>query len=85
YTDKKTTPRSLAIGMTLSLTGLLLLAFAHYYSMILVAVSLVGMGSSIFHPEASRVAQLASGGRKGLAQSIFQVGGNAGSAVGPLL
>lgn len=85
YTDKKPNPRFLIVGMTLSMTGLLLLAFAHYYSILLCAVALIGMGSSIFHPEASRVAQLASGGQKGLAQSIFQVGGNTGSAVGPLL
>lgn len=85
YTDKHPNPRSLAIGMGLSLSGLLLLAFAHHYYMVLVSVSLIGMGSSVFHPEASRVAQMASGGQKGLAQSIFQVGGNAGSALGPLL
>ncbi|KMQ66216.1 Fosmidomycin resistance protein [Chryseobacterium angstadtii] len=85
YTDKKPNPRSLAIGMGLSMAGLLLLAAAHQYYVILIAVALIGMGSSIFHPEASRVAQLASGGQKGLAQSIFQVGGNSGSAVGPLL
>lgn len=85
YTDKHPNPRSLAIGMTLSLSGLLMLAFAHHYYMVLLSVSLIGMGSSVFHPEASRVAQLASGGQKGLAQSIFQVGGNAGSALGPLL
>lgn len=85
YTDRKPNPMSLAMGMTLSLSGLILLAFAHGYYILLLSVSLIGMGSSIFHPEASRVAQLASGGQKGLAQSIFQVGGNAGSAVGPLL
>ncbi|HBV15054.1 MFS transporter [Chryseobacterium carnipullorum] len=85
YTDKKPNPRSLAIGMGLSMAGLLLLAVAHQYYVILIAVALIGMGSSIFHPEASRVAQLASGGQKGLAQSIFQVGGNSGSAIGPLL
>jgi FSR family fosmidomycin resistance protein-like MFS transporter len=85
YTDKKPDPRSLAIGMGLSMAGLLLLAAAHQYYVILIAVGLIGMGSSIFHPEASRVAQLASGGQKGLAQSIFQVGGNSGSAIGPLL
>ncbi|ASW75003.1 Fosmidomycin resistance protein [Chryseobacterium piperi] len=85
YTDKKPNPRSLAVGMTLSMAGLLLLAAAHQYYVILMAVALIGMGSSIFHPEASRVAQLASGGQKGLAQSIFQVGGNSGSAIGPLL
>lgn len=85
YTDKKPNPRSLAIGMALSMAGLLLLAAAHEYYVILIAVALIGMGSSVFHPEASRVAQLASGGQKGLAQSIFQVGGNSGSAIGPLL
>ncbi len=85
YTDKKPNPRSLAIGMGLSMAGLLLLAGAHQYYVILIAVGLIGMGSSVFHPEASRVAQLASGGQKGLAQSIFQVGGNSGSAIGPLL
>lgn len=85
YTDKKPNPRSLAIGMIFSLTGLLCLAFASNFYLILTSVSLLGIGSSVFHPEASRVAHLASGGRKGLAQSIFQVGGNAGSAIGPLL
>jgi FSR family fosmidomycin resistance protein-like MFS transporter len=85
YTDKKPNPRSLAIGMGLSMVGLLLLAAAHQYYVILIAVGLIGMGSSVFHPEASRVAQMASGGQKGLAQSIFQVGGNSGSAIGPLL
>ncbi len=85
YTDKKPNPRSLAIGMGLSMAGLLLLAAAHQYYVILISVALIGMGSSVFHPEASRVAQLASGGQKGLAQSIFQVGGNSGSAIGPLL
>jgi FSR family fosmidomycin resistance protein-like MFS transporter len=85
YTDKKPNPRSLAIGMALSMAGLLLLSAAHHYYMILIAVAFIGMGSSVFHPEASRVAQMSSGGQKGLAQSIFQVGGNSGSAVGPLL
>ncbi|SDQ34466.1 MFS transporter, FSR family, fosmidomycin resistance protein [Chryseobacterium soldanellicola] len=85
YTDKKPNPRSLAIGMGLSMAGLLLLAAAHQYYVILIAVGLIGMGSSVFHPEASRVAQMASGGQKGLAQSIFQVGGNSGSPIGPLL
>lgn len=85
YTDKNPNPRSLAIGMGITLLGLLSLSFASSFMMILMSVCLVGMGSSIFHPEASRVAQLASGGKKGLAQSIFQVGGNAGSAIGPLL
>jgi len=85
YTDKKPNPKSLAIGMVFSLAGLLCLAFASNFYYILASVSLIGMGSSIFHPEASRVAHLASGGKKGLAQSIFQVGGNAGGATGPLL
>ncbi|MGE8293106.1 MAG: MFS transporter [Sphingobacterium sp.] len=85
YTDKNPTPRSLAIGMLFSLAGLLCIAFASNFIYILLSVSLIGMGSSIFHPEASRVAHLASGGKKGLAQSIFQVGGNAGGAIGPLL
>ncbi len=85
YTDKNPNPRSLAIGMLFSLSGLLCLAFASNFYLILTSVSLLGIGSSVFHPEASRVAHLASGGRKGLAQSIFQVGGNAGSAIGPLL
>ncbi|MBL0742683.1 MFS transporter [Chryseolinea lacunae] len=85
YTDKKPLPFSLAIGMSFTLAGLLLLSVAGSFSVLLVSVALVGMGSSVFHPESSRVAQLASGGKKGLAQSIFQVGGNAGSALGPLL
>ncbi|MDR6736728.1 MFS transporter [Sphingobacterium sp. 2149] len=85
YTDKNPTPRSLAIGMLFSLMGLICISFASNFLYILLSVSLIGMGSSIFHPEASRVAHLASGGKKGLAQSIFQVGGNAGGAIGPLL
>lgn len=85
YTDKKPNPKSLAIGMLFSFSGLLCLATASNLYYILASVSLIGMGSSIFHPEASRVAHLASGGKKGLAQSIFQVGGNAGGATGPLL
>lgn len=85
YTDKKPQPFSLSIGMCFTLGGLALLAFAGNYAIILISVSLVGIGSSIFHPEASRVAYLASGGKRGLAQSIFQVGGNAGTAIGPLL
>jgi len=85
YTDKRPTPRSLAIGMVFSLAGLICISFATNFIYILLSVSLIGMGSSIFHPEASRVAHLASGGKKGLAQSIFQVGGNAGGAIGPLL
>lgn len=84
-TDRRPRPYSLASGMVLTLLGLLLLAAADGFAMILAAAALVGMGSSIFHPEASRVARLASGGRHGFAQSLFQVGGNAGSALGPLL
>ncbi len=85
FTDKKPQPFSLAVGMSLTLTGLIVLALNHSYGILLVSVALVGLGSSVFHPEASKVAFMASGGRRGLAQSIFQVGGNAGSAVGPLL
>lgn len=85
YADKHPRPYALSVGMCFTLTGLLLLAFAENYLLILLAVSIVGLGSSVFHPTASRVAQLASGGKKSLAQSIFQVGGNGGSAVGPLL
>jgi FSR family fosmidomycin resistance protein-like MFS transporter len=85
YTDKHPQPYSLAIGMGFSLVGLVLLAGAHDYWLLLVAAALVGMGSAVFHPEASRMARLASGGRHGLAQSLFQVGGNFGSALGPLL
>lgn len=83
--DRHPRPYSLTVGMCFTLAGLLALAFANGFVPILVAVGLIGCGSSVFHPESSRVAQLASGGRKGLAQSIFQVGGNAGSAMGPLL
>ncbi|TLV03416.1 MFS transporter [Dyadobacter luticola] len=85
YTDRRPFPRAVMFGMCFSLAGLLILAFGRTFHTILGAVSLVGVGSSIFHPEASRVAHLASGGKKGLAQSIFQVGGNLGSAIGPLL
>lgn len=85
YADRHPRPYSLSVGMCFTLVGLLLLAFASDFWMILVAVSVIGLGSSVFHPEASRVAQMASGGRKSLAQSIFQVGGNGGSALGPLL
>lgn len=85
YTDRKPQPYSLAIGMGFSLTGLLLLSSVGSYPMILFSVACIGVGSSIFHPEASRMAHLAAGGRKGLAQSIFQLGGNAGSSLGPLL
>lgn len=85
YADKHPRPYALSVGMCFTLIGLLLLAFAENYFIILLAVSVVGFGSSIFHPTASLVTQLASGGKKSLAQSIFQVGGNGGSAVGPLL
>src|SRR5271163_4439527 len=85
YTDRRPQPFSLAIGMAASLVGLVLLGSANSYPMILVAAASVGLGSSIFHPEASRLARLASGGRYGFAQSLFQVGGNAGQSLGPLL
>ena len=85
YTDRRPQPYSLAAGMCFSGSGLALLSQADSFPMVLVAVALVGIGSSIFHPEASRLAYLASGGRRGLAQSIFQLGGNAGAALGPLL
>jgi MFS transporter, FSR family, fosmidomycin resistance protein len=85
YTDARPTPYSLPIGMGFTVIGLLLLSVAPTFGAILIAVALVGMGSSVFHPESSRVARMASGGRHGLAQSLFQVGGNAGSALGPLL
>jgi MFS transporter, FSR family, fosmidomycin resistance protein len=84
-TDRNPRPYSLAIGMGSTLIGLLLLSQAHTYPLILLSACLVGLGSAVFHPEASRVARVASGGRHGLAQSLFQVGGNAGSAIGPLL
>jgi FSR family fosmidomycin resistance protein-like MFS transporter len=84
-TDRRPRPFSLATGMIFTFVGLLMLSTAHNFSMILTAAAMVGMGSSIFHPEASRLARLASGGRHGFAQSLFQVGGNAGSALGPLL
>jgi len=85
YTDKHPTPHSLSAGMGFTLVGLVTLALAPNYPSVLAAAALVGAGSAIFHPESSRIARLASGGRHGLAQSIFQVGGNAGSAIGPLL
>jgi FSR family fosmidomycin resistance protein-like MFS transporter len=85
YTDKRPMPYSLPVGMGFTLVGLLLLAYAHAYWMLLVGAGVIGLGSSVFHPESSRVARLASGGRHGLAQSLFQVGGNFGSAIGPLL
>jgi MFS transporter, FSR family, fosmidomycin resistance protein len=83
--DKSPRPYSLAIGMGFTLAGLLLLAFAASYRLLLIAAALIGTGSSVFHPESSRVARMASGGRHGLAQSLFQVGGNLGTAAGPLL
>ena len=85
YADRRPRPYSLSLGMCFTLVGLVALAFAPNFGLILLSVALIGCGSSVFHPEASRVAQLASGGRKSLAQSIFQVGGNGGSAFGPLL
>jgi FSR family fosmidomycin resistance protein-like MFS transporter len=85
YTDKQPRPYSLVAGMGCTLLGLLLLAFAANYALLLIAAALIGTGSSVFHPESSRVARMASGGRHGYAQSIFQVGGNIGSSTGPLL
>jgi MFS transporter, FSR family, fosmidomycin resistance protein len=85
YTDHRPKPYSLPFGMAFTLVGLLMLGRAASYPALLLAAALVGLGSSVFHPEAARVARAASGGRYGLAQSIFQVGGNAGSAIGPLL
>lgn len=85
YADRHPQPYSLATGMCFTLTGLIALAFAPNFLLLLLSVALIGCGSSVFHPEASRVAQIASGGKKSLAQSIFQVGGNGGSAFGPLL
>jgi MFS transporter, FSR family, fosmidomycin resistance protein len=84
YTDRRPRPQSLAIGMVFTLVGLVLLAAADRFAAVLAAAALLGVGSSIFHPESSRIARLASGGQHGLAQSLFQVGGNAGSALGPL-
>jgi FSR family fosmidomycin resistance protein-like MFS transporter len=85
YTDKKPQPYSLAIGMGFTLMGLITLSLSNSFYLILFSVALVGTGSSIFHPEASRMAHAASGGKRGLAQSVFQLGGNAGSSIGPLL
>ena len=85
YTDRHPKPFSLVLGMGCTLTGLLTLSLASSFPMVLIAAAMVGTGSSIFHPESSRVARMASGGQHGLAQSIFQVGGNAGAATGPLL
>src|SRR5437868_8490898 len=85
YTDRRPQPYSLAVGMGISLAGLLALALAPSYATVLTAAALMGIGSAVFHPESSRVARMASGGQHGMAQSLFQVGGNAGSALGPLL
>jgi len=85
YTDRRPMPYSLPLGMTSTLCGLLFLAFAPNYATLLLAAAFVGLGSAVFHPESSRVARMASGGRHGFAQSMFQVGGNTGSAIGPLL
>ena len=85
YTDRRPQPYSLTVGISITLLGLILMSRATSYPMIMVAAMLIGMGSSIFHPEASRVARMAAGGRYGLAQSLFQAGGNIGSASGPLL
>ncbi|CAH1655072.1 fosmidomycin efflux pump [Chelatococcus asaccharovorans] len=85
YTDRHPQPFSLAVGMSVTLSGVVLLSQAHSFWMIVLAVALIGTGSAIFHPESSRVARMASGGRHGFAQSFFQVGGNVGSSLGPLL
>ena len=83
-TDRRPLPYSLPFGMGLTLAGLILLSHAHAFALVLAAVALIGMGSSVFHPDSSRIARLAAGPRPGLAQSVFQVGGNMGSAIGPL-
>src|SRR5436305_14831638 len=85
YTDRRPQPYSLAVGMGITMVGLLAFAMAPTYLTILVAAAFVGIGSAVFHPESSRVARMASGGQHGMAQSLFQVGGNAGSALGPSL
>jgi MFS transporter, FSR family, fosmidomycin resistance protein len=85
FTDRRPKPYSLSVGMGLSLTGLLLLAMAYVFGMLVAGAAIMGIGSAVFHPESSRVARMASGGQHGLAQSLFQVGGNAGLAAGPLL
>src|SRR4051812_14312717 len=85
FTDKHPQPFSLALGMASTLAGLVLLSLAGNLALVLIAVAFVGIGSSVFHPEASRVAHLSSGGKHGFAQSVFQVGGNTGSSLGPLL
>ncbi len=85
YSDRHPHPYSLSTGMLFTLSGILLLSIADNFGLLILSVAVVGLGSSIFHPESSRIAQMAGGVNKGLAQSIFQVGGNGGSAVGPLL
>jgi FSR family fosmidomycin resistance protein-like MFS transporter len=85
YTDKHPKPYLLPLGMMVTLCGILLLAFSPSFTVLLLASALIGVGSATFHPEASRVARMASGGRFGTAQSTFQVGGNTGTAIGPLL
>src|SRR5579863_6082188 len=85
YTDRNPKPYSLVAGMAITLAGLVALALAPSYGAILAAAAMVGLGSAIFHPESSRMARLASGGRHGFAQSLFQLGGNAGTSLGPLL
>jgi MFS transporter, FSR family, fosmidomycin resistance protein len=85
HTDRRPMPYSLPAGMGFTLIGLVMLAMAHSFAMLLVAAALIGTGASVFHPESSRVARMASGGQHGLAQSLFQLGGNAGLAIGPLL
>jgi FSR family fosmidomycin resistance protein-like MFS transporter len=85
YTDRRPQAYALPVGMAVTLSGLLLLAYSPNYAVILCAAALIGMGSAVFHPEAARIARFASGGRHGLAQSLFQVGGGVGSAIGPLL
>lgn len=85
YTDRRPKPYSLAVGMGITLSGLVFLSYADRLPLILLAAAMIGMGSAIFHPEASRIARLASGGQHGLAQSLFQVGGNLGSSLGPAL
>jgi FSR family fosmidomycin resistance protein-like MFS transporter len=84
-TDKRAMPYSLPVGMAFTLIGLLMISHAPTYAIVLAAVAFVGIGSSVFHPESSRVARMASGGQHGMAQSVFQVGGNAGTALGPLM
>ncbi|MCF0062099.1 MFS transporter [Dyadobacter chenwenxiniae] len=85
FTDKRPQPFALAVGMCFTLLGLISLSLANSFNLVLLSVGLIGVGSAVFHPEASRVARMASGGKHGMAQSLFQVGGNAGSSLGPLL